>query len=378
MMSLGLRIICAFAALLACTRAAAGTPESGYPVNGRVIDRLTRRPVAYAAVVPVGQEQQGVSTDSAGHFTLRRVRPGIHRLSASSVGYKSVVTPEYLVSAATPFIEIEMEEDATQLEAVTVVPSPFRATAESPVGLQVIGVREIEKSPGANRDVSRIVRSYPGVSFSPVGYRNDLIVRGGGPRKTSSTGRHRNPQYQPFRHAGRHGRPREHPQCRPDPRDQLLHRRFPGRPFRGAEFGAGHPTAGRESRKQTFKATLGASEVSLSGSGHIGEKTSYLFSLRQSYLQLLFKMIGLPFLPNYIDGQLKVKTRLSEHDELTVLGLAGFDNMKLNLDEEGEDAEYLLSYLPRIRQETFTVGARMAPLCGPPCADRVARAHLPE
>ena len=57
-------------------------------------------------------------------------------------------------------------------------------------------------------------------------------------------------------------------------------------------------------------------------------------------------MIGLPFLPNYIDGQLKVKTRLSEHDELTVLGLAGFDNMKLNLDEEGEDAEYLLSYLP--------------------------------
>ena len=40
-----------------------------------------------------------------------------------------------------------------------------------------------------------------------------------------------------------------------------------------------------------------------------------------------------------------------------MLGLAGFDNMKLNLDEEGEDAEYLLSYLPRIRQETFTVGA---------------------
>nr|MBP6331014.1 carboxypeptidase regulatory-like domain-containing protein [Alistipes sp.] len=107
MMSLGLRIICAFAALLACTRAAAGTPESGYPVNGRVIDRLTRRPVAYAAVVPVGQEQRGVSTDSAGRFTLRRVRPGIHRLSASSVGYKSVVTPEYIVSAATPFIEIE-------------------------------------------------------------------------------------------------------------------------------------------------------------------------------------------------------------------------------------------------------------------------------
>ena len=309
MMSLGLRIICAFAALLACTRAAAGTPESGYPVNGRVIDRLTRRPVAYAAVVPVGQEQQGVSTDSAGHFTLRRVRPGIHRLSASSVGYKSVVTPEYIVSAATPFIEIELEEDATQLEAVTVVPSPFRATAESPVGLQVVGLREIEKSPGANRATQ-------GATGGPVSIVNADLIR----EISFYTG--------------------AFPADRSGALSSVLD-------FRLRD---GNP------EKQTFKATLGASEVGLSGSGHIGGKTSYLFSLRQSYLQLLFKMIGLPFLPNYIDGQFKVKTRFSERDELTVLGLAGFDNMKLNLDEEGEDAEYLLSYLPRIRQETFTVG----------------------
>lgn len=31
--------------------------------------------------------------------------------------------------------------------------------------------------------------------------------------------------------------------------------------------------------------------------------------------------------------------------------------MKLNTDEEGEDAEYMLSYLPRIKQQTFTLGA---------------------
>lgn len=108
---------------------------------------------------------------------------------------------------------------------------------------------------------------------------------------------------------------------------------------------------------QTFKATLGASEVSLSGAGHFGEKTTYLFSVRQSYLQLLFKMLGLPFLPNYIDGQFKIKTRLTLTDELIFLGLTGIDNMKLNTDEEGEDAEYMLSYLPRIKQQTFTLGA---------------------
>ena len=98
--------------------------------------------------------------------------------------------------------------------------------------------------------------------------------------------------------------------------------------------------------KQAFKATIGASEVSLSGAGHLGQRTTYLFSARQSYLQLLFKALGLPFLPNFIDGQFKTKTRFNEHSELTLLGLAGIDKMKLNTDEKGEDAEYLLSYLP--------------------------------
>ena len=84
------------------------------------------------------------------------------------------------MAAATPFVEIEIEEEPEQLATVTVRPSPFRRTIESPVSMRVIGMREIEKSPGSNRDVSRIVRSYPGVAFSPIGYRNDLIVRGGG------------------------------------------------------------------------------------------------------------------------------------------------------------------------------------------------------
>ena len=64
-------------------RAQGGT----YPVSGRVIDRLSRRPVAYAAVVLAGQEQKGASTDSLGRFRIERVKPGIWRLAVSSVGF---------------------------------------------------------------------------------------------------------------------------------------------------------------------------------------------------------------------------------------------------------------------------------------------------
>ena len=58
-----------------------------------------------------------------------------------------------------------MEENLTELEGITVTASPFRRDLESPVSLRIIGLQEIEKSPGANRDISRIVQSYPGVAF---------------------------------------------------------------------------------------------------------------------------------------------------------------------------------------------------------------------
>lgn len=345
-------LLCAAAGLRAQQRVA------GYPVSGRVIDRLTREPVPYAAVVVAGQEQCGASTDSLGRFRIERVQPGISRLQVSSMGYRTTFTPEYLVSASTPFIEIEIDEDATQLEAVTVRPTPFRTSVEVPVGMQVIGVREIEKSPGANRDVSRIVRSYPGVAFSPVGYRNDLIVRGGGPSENKFyMDGIEIPNINHFATQGATGGPVSIVNA-----DLVREINFYTGAFPADRSGAlssvlDFSLRDGDPEKQNFKATLGASEVGVSGNGHIGRRTTYLFSLRQSYLQLLFKMLGLPFLPNYIDGQVKVKTRLSEHDEVTFHALAGFDNMRLNVDEEGEEAEYLLSYLPRIRQETFTVGA---------------------
>lgn len=328
-----------------------------YSVRGKIIDKQSRQPVAYANVVVVGIPGKGASTDSLGMFRIEQVPPGIYRFEATLIGYKSAVTPEYVVSASTPFIEIEMEEDENMLAAVVVTPSPFRKTVESPVSMRIIGLQEIEKSPGGNRDISRIVRAYPGVSFSPIGYRNDLIVRGGSPSENRFyMDGIEIPNINHFATQGASGGPVSIVNA-----DLIREISFYTGAFPANRSGAmssvldfrlkdGNPD------KQTFKATLGASEVSFSGNGHLSDKTTYLFSLRQSYLQLLFKALGLPFLPNFIDGQFKLKTKLSAHNELTILGLVGIDKMKLNTDEKGEDAEYILSYLPTIHQETFTVG----------------------
>ena len=329
----------------------------GYEVKGKVVDRLSREGVPYAAVIIVGVEGSGVLADSLGVFALPDVKPGISQFSAIQLGYRTVVTPEYKITPYTPFIEIEMDHDPTELASSLVRPSPFLRSVESPVSVRVISLGDIEKIPGANKDVARIVRSYPGVSYSPIGYRNDLIVRGGGPSENAFfIDGIEIPNINHFATQGASGGPVSILNS-----DLIREINFYTGSFPSNRGGAlssmmdivlkdGNPD------KQAFKATIGASEVGASASGHIGKKTTYIASVRQSYLQLLFRLLSLPMLPNYIDGQFKIKTRLNERNELTVIGLAGFDNLKLNQEPDDVSDEYLLSYLPKLKQETFTVG----------------------
>lgn len=335
----------------------AAAQTSGYPVSGKVIDRLTREGIPYAAVIIVGVEGSGVISDSTGVFTLSDVRPGIYQLSAIQLGYRTVVTPEYKVAPHTPFIEIEMDVDPTELAASTVRPSPFLRSVESPLSVRVISVGDIEKIPGANKDVARIVRSYPGVSYSPIGYRNDLIVRGGGPSEnTFYIDGIEIPNINHFATQGASGGPVSILNSDLIREISFYTGSFPAN--RGGALSSVMDITLKEGNKdkQAFSAVLGASEAGVSASGHIGDRTTYIASVRQSYLQLLFKLLGLPMLPNYIDGQFKIKTRLDGRNELMFIGLAGFDKMKLNLKPDDKGDEYLLSYLPLLKQETFTAG----------------------
>lgn len=327
-----------------------------YQIKGTVIDKSTRQPLEFVNVLVVGLGI-GASTDSNGNFTITQVPPGIYRLQASFLGYKTALTPEYRVNHVTPYVQIELEEENTSLNEVVVTASPFQKVVESPVSLRVIGLQEIEKAPGANRDISKVVQNYPGVAFSPIGYRNDLIVRGGGPSENRFyLDGVEIPNINHFSTQGASGGPVGLIDADLIRSVKFYSGAFPADRGNALSSVLDFSLRDGDMERNSLKATLGASEVSLSSNGHLGKKTSYLVSVRQSYLQALFKVLGLPFLPAYTDASFKLKTRFDSHNELTLLGLGGLDRMKLNLCIEGEDGEYMLSYLPKIEQETYTVG----------------------
>ena len=128
-----------------------------HQVKGTVIDKSSRQPLEFINVMIVGLNKGGV-TDAEGKFSIEQVPPGIYRLQASAIGYKTVITPEYILSTRDLHIQIEMEENQTELEGVTITASPLRGAFESPVRRRSIALLVIERRRGANRVFSRSVQ----------------------------------------------------------------------------------------------------------------------------------------------------------------------------------------------------------------------------
>jgi hypothetical protein len=338
-------------------------PLAGFTQNaslkGKVIDAVSNEPLPFVNLIVSGTTT-GTITDIDGNFILTGIEPGFIRIEASFVGYKKAISSEIEVSVAnTNSIEIQLEQTKELLDEVTVSASPFRKTEESPVSLRSIGIGEIEKSPGANRDVSKVIQSFPGVQSTPA-FRNDVIIRGGGPSESRFyLDGVEVPFINHFATQGASGGP-----------VGIINADF----LREVNYYSGAFPANRgnalsgvlefnqidgNDEKLKFQGTLGAAEIAATLDGPIGEKTNFVFSVRRSYLQFLFGLLELPFLPNFTDMQFKVRTRFDEKNELTVIGLGAFDVSKLNedIDDPTPDQEYILSQLPVNEQWNYTFGA---------------------
>lgn len=326
-------------------------------IRGKVTDKLTNQPIAFANILET-KTGKGVVTDENGQFEITGLAPGLYDVTASFVGYSDATVYEIQVSNAKPAVlSIELEEAAEQLGEVVVQASPFKKTEESPVSLRTIGVAEIQRNPGGNRDISKVLQSLPGV-VSPSSFRNDLIIRGGAPNENRFfLDDVEVPNINHFATQGASGGPVGLINVNFINEVDFFSGAFPAN--RGNALSSVLNFRQRDGRDDRLGGTfmVGASDVGLTLEGPIGEKTTFLLSARRSYLQFLFQAIGLPFLPTYNDFQAKVKYRINERNELTFIGLGAIDQFELNLEaNETEEQQALLAQLPNSPQWNYTNG----------------------
>ena len=326
-------------------------------ISGRVSDATSNEPIPFANVIIQGTTI-GASSDIDGNYKITGIKPDLYNVEVSYLGYKPQIEFEVQVFNNKPAqVDFKLEEDSKTLEAVVVKANPFEKKEESPVSLRTIGVNEIERNPGGNRDISKALQSLPGVASS-VAFRNDLIIRGGAPNENRFyLDGIEIPNINHFATQGASGGP-----------VGLINVNF----IREVEFYSGAFPANRGNTLSSvlnfkFKDprqdriggnfTLGSNDVGITIEGPIAEGHSFMFSYRRSYLQFLFQLIGLPFLPTYDDFQLKYKAKINDKNEITVIGLGAIDQFKLNLDDDlDEEQKRLVAVLPVNNQWNYALG----------------------
>jgi outer membrane receptor for ferrienterochelin and colicin len=328
-------------------------------IKGRVFNVKNNDPLPFTNLIISGTTLGAVS-DIDGNFLFTGLKPGYVKLEASAIGFDRFITEEFLVTnSKTTAVDIPMKEAAVQISGVEVKASAFKRVEESPLSLRSLGIAQIEKSPGANRDISKVIQALPGVASS-VSFRNDIIVRGGGPAENRFLiDGMEIPNLNHFATQGASGGPAG-----------IINTDF----LREVDFYSGAFPASRGNSlssvidmklidgnpdRMVYRATLGASEMAVSANGPVSSKTNVLVSVRRSYLQFLFDLIGLPFLPTFSDYQIKVKTKFNVHNELTFLSIGALDKSKLNtgIQNPTEEQQYILDYLPVNNQWNYAIGA---------------------
>lgn len=333
-------------------------------VRGKVFDNTSKEPVPFASVVIRGT-QVGAATDIDGNFEITNVPVGYVQVEVSTVGYERQISQDLFVTVnKVPFVEIGLKPTSTQLQEVVIESSAFEKTEESPVSLQTLGVEEIERNPGANRDISRVIQSLPGVASTPS-FRNDIIIRGGAPNENRFyLDDVETPVINHFQTQGSSGGPVGMLNVNLVREVNLYTGAFPANRGNTLSSVLEFKQVDGNKDKTRFRGTVGSSDLALTLDGPIGEKTTYVVSARRSYLQALFSLLRLPFLPTYNDAQFKIRHKFNEKNEFYVVGLGAIDQFSLNEsvndgidDQETIDRNnYLLGNIPNNNQWNYTIG----------------------
>ncbi len=299
-------------------------------LTGQVVDAATGRPVIGALIQIVGT---GVSagSDESGRFAARSVPIGVYSLRTRAIGYAPFLYSDAVIGTGKPTtVTIQLVAAPVEVDPLSVTASYFgRTVNEASTSSAILGGEAIRRAPGVQEDVVRAVSLLPGIGVT-TGGRNDLTVRGGAPYENLFiVDGLEVPNLNHFGSQGSTGGPLA-----------IVDIEFVEEVgFSSGGFG---PRYGDRSASVT-NVTLrdgnedrvsGTANLSATGFGLIAEGPvgagSFLFGVRRSYLDLLFKAADFSFVPAYWDFQLKTTQQISPRNSISLLAVGAIDEISFN------------------------------------------------
>ena len=333
-------------------------------ISGEIYDSKSQLPLLGANII-LDNTSIGAISDENGFFIIDNIPTTSYNITISYIGYQSQKVYNVIIkSKGNPTLKIFLNESSEALDEVVITESPFKKTMESPLSINTFSAVEIESYPGANNDITKVVQSMPGLSPSVGGFRNDIIIRGGAPNETVYyLDGIEIPNINHFSTQGSAGGPRGMINIAFIQEVTLSTSAF------GVEYD--NPLSGvlsfdqKNGNPNQFAGNFrtGITESAITFEGPVFNKskeevnTTMIFSLRKSYLQFLFKFIGIPIRPDYWDYQWKIHHKIDKYNSINFIGVGSIDNFSVEApDDFDAEQQASLEQVPIIKQNTTTAG----------------------
>lgn len=157
-------------------REAPPPPRAPVVLEGRIVERGTRDPVA-GATIEAGPAV--ADTDARGRFALRGVPPGDVLVRVVSPEHEPFAVREEIVAGQRR--EVEYRLTRRHYDPYEAVVRAERSRRE--VAVHSVEAEEVRTVPGSQGDVLKVIQDLPGVARSPYGI-GLLVVRGSDPADT--------------------------------------------------------------------------------------------------------------------------------------------------------------------------------------------------
>lgn len=333
-------------------------------LRGNLTDAKTGEPLVGATVRLEGTNL-GAITDLEGKYLIKNIPPKSYNIVASFIGYNTTTKFNVVIrSEGNPDLNFKVEESSTSLGEIVVTSNPFEKVSATPLSIQKLSQEEVAAYPGGNNDIAKVVQSLPGVSGSVGGFRNDVIIRGGAPNENVYyLDGVEIPSINHFSTQGSAG----------GPVGLLNVSFFEGVTLSSSAFGAQYDNVlsgvlqfdqrKGNTRKMVTNFRVSSSEAALTLEGPLFKgkkkeaKTTYIASVRRSYLQFLFQAIGLPFLPDYWDYQYKINHQINDYNDIYVTAVGSIDDLAINeIEDFNPEQQAIQDQIPVIGQYSSTLG----------------------
>ncbi len=350
-----LRSALIFIAFIACSITSA---QNG-SISGVIIDKNAQTSLTGATIV-LQNTDLGAISDVDGKFSIGKIQPGTYNVKISLLNFLPVELFNIVVTNGnTNTFSVELERSSEQMNTLEIKRYTYGKVTETPLSVQSLTAEEIRSNPGGNFDISKVIQALPGVGgLSGAGERNDLLIRGGAPSENVYyLDGIEVPQINHFSTQGSSGGPQG-----------IINVSFiETATLNSSSFNAKYDNAlssvlqfkQRNGNAQQIKGNgrISSTEVAGTLEGPIGKNTTFLASVRRSYLQYFFELIDLPIRPNYWDFQYKINTQLNKKTTLTAIGLGAIDEFTFGVPKNSDPTkEYIIRATPTINQWNYTVG----------------------